>query len=215
MSLGVNIVQTQTQTQTQVPVVGTYNGTDTSAVVIYNPLQQVEIPTLPPAWITVHQSAVAASLAAGATTFAISKLAGQLMTYTVTSGIHITGSVLSEGTRFVIGDGPANHIQAKTSSATSLFQTVGDTCTDVTSMVASVTTAAVVGAGAMIGSMCYNLYLSYRTREISYSTQRATAATAATMDSFDYEFVICDMRPLLQEDLVQEEIKRDKREAST
>jgi len=194
MSLGVDIVYGTSQ----VPAEGTYQGSDTSAIVMYNPLQHVEIPSLPPAWITIHQSAVAASLAAGATTFAISKLSGQLVTYTITSGVYITGTVLSEGARFVAGDGAANQIQSKTSTATSLLQTVGDTCTNITSMVASATTAAVVGAGAMIGSMCYNLYQSYKTHDISLSTQTA-------LDSFDYEFVVCDVKPLLQEDIVQEE----------
>jgi hypothetical protein len=195
MSLGVDIVHGTSQ----VPAEGTYQGSDTSAIVMYNPLQQVEIPSLPPAWITIHQSAVAASLAAGATTFAISKLSGQLVTYTITSGVYITGTVLSEGARFVAGDGAANQIQSKTSTATSLLQTVGDTCTNITSMVASATTAAVVGAGAMIGSMCYNLYQTYKPVVYQHQEGDQTGTQEQATDSFDYEFVVCDVRPLTRE----------------
>ncbi len=192
--MSLTIVQGPTQT----PVTGVYEGSDTTAMVLYNPLQNVEIPALPPAWITVHQSAVANALAAGATTFAISKLSGQLMTYSLVTGVRLSGTVLAEGARFLSGDGTGNYVQSQANSFSGILQSVGDTCTNVTSMVASSAVAAVAGATTMFGSMCYSLYQTYKPVPVPAAppTQQV-----ASMDSYDYEFVVCDVKPLLSPEL--------------
>jgi hypothetical protein len=186
MSVGVDIIP---QPQTQSPTGVAYEGTDTTAVVLYNPFQHVEIPPLPNVWITVHQSAVSASLVAGATTYAISKMSGQLVTYSVATGVRYSGSLLSGAVRLVQGDMVANQVQRHTSTLANLVQSVGDSCTNVTSLVASSTVAAVVGATTMVGSMCQTIYQSIRSAPQENPQQ-------SVEDSHDYEFVLCEVRPL-------------------
>lgn len=162
------------------------------SLVLYNPLggNQADVPQLPATWVTIHQSATATSMTAGAITYATTHLVGSAATYTLSGGVRITGTLVAEGARLIVGDPTGDFLRSRTTGVSNVINEAGETVTQVASMVTSATAAAVVGATAFVGGVFYNLYRTYRPvkpPEVQQEVQEVAD---------DYEFVICDIRPL-------------------
>ena len=161
------------------------------SLVLYNPIGgQTDVPQLPATWVTIHQSATATSMTAGALTYATTHLVGSAATYTLSGGVRITGTLVAEGTRLLVGDPAGDFLRSRTTGVSNIINEAGETVTHVASIVTSATAAAVVGATAFMGGVFYNLYRTYRPikpPEVQQEVQEVAD---------DYEFVICDIRPL-------------------
>lgn len=122
----------------------------------------------PPHWIHIHESAMTTSMAAGAFSYAITKLAGDATTTAAKQGISILGLVLAFGAKQMGDDVLSNQVMGATSAATTVVQTWGQKVTAVGSAMACATTAAVVGSGCMIGKMAYQMWQQMRAEDAEH-----------------------------------------------
>ncbi len=109
-------------------------------------------------WVRIHESAMTKSMAAGAFSYAIAKMAGDAATSTAKQGISILGLVLAFGAQQMGDEVLSKQISGATNVATTVVQTWGQKLTTVGSAMMCATTAAVVGSGCMIGKMAYELW---------------------------------------------------------
>lgn len=185
--------------------------TSAPALVLYNPIQgdKTEVPQLPQVWVTIHQSATSASLMAGAVTYAVTKMAGTVTTYTVSKGVELSGTVLAEGAKLIAGQTAKTNVQHKADAAAETITAVGQAATNTLSMVTAAGAAAVAGATMMVGNVVGNLlYSTYKYLKPEPAVVDQQAVPVAVNDKDEYEFIICDVKtnaPVVQ---VQQQLKQ-------
>ena len=168
------------------------------ALVLYNPIQggKTEVPQLPQVWVTIHQSATSASLMAGAVTYAVTKMAGTVTTYTVSKGVEFSGTVLAEGANLIAGQTAKATVRQKAGVAAETITVAGQSATNTLSMVTAAGAAAVAGAtmmiGNVVGNLLYNTYKFLKPESVPVDQQ---AVPVVTHDKDEYEFIICDVKP--------------------
>jgi len=170
--------------------------TSAPALVLYNPIQgdKTEVPQLPQVWITIHQSATSASMMAGAVTYAVTKMAGTVTTYTVSKSVELSGTVLAEGAKLLAGQTAKNNVQYKAEAAAEKITAVGQAATNTLSMVTAAGAAAVAGATMMVGNVVGNLlYSTYKYLKPDDAVDQQ-AVPVAVNDKDEYEFIICDVK---------------------
>ena len=163
-------------------------------LVLYDPIRggKAEVPQLPQMWIAIHKSATSASLTAGALTYAVTKMAGSVTTYTVSKGVELSGTVLAEGANLIAGGHVRQNLRSKSEAAASHISAVGHSATDTISMVAAAGAAAAAGATMMVGNVVGNLlYSTYKFLKPD-PPQEAVPVSASSTD--EYEFVVCDVK---------------------
>jgi hypothetical protein len=166
------------------------------ALVVYNPIQggKTEVPQLPQVWVTIHQSATSASLMAGAVTYAVTKMAGTVTTYTVSKGVELSGTVLAEGAKLIAGQTAKTTVQQKADAAAETIAAAGQTATNTLSMVTAAGAAAVAGATMMVGNVVGNLlYSTYKFLKPESAVDQQ-AVPVSVNDKDEYEFIICDVK---------------------
>lgn len=166
------------------------------ALVVYNPIQggKTEVPQLPQVWVTIHQSATSASLMAGAVTYAVTKMAGTVTTYTVSKGVELSGTVLAEGAKLIAGQTAKANVQNRADAVAEKINTAGQTATNTLSMVTAAGAAAVAGATMMVGNVVGNLlYSTYKFLKPESAVDQQ-AVPVSVNDKDEYEFIICDVK---------------------
>jgi hypothetical protein len=157
------------------------------SLVVYNQLHAK--PTeLPDYWVTIHESAAAASLFAGATTYSLAHFAGRAMTFATTSSISIAGLILAEGTRLAAGDTACSKIMTNTRVAADVVGKAGESLTQTSAILTSSLVAATVGSSFLVGKMVQNIVRTVR--------QKACNDAPVILlddDKEDHEFAVYDM----------------------
>jgi hypothetical protein len=172
-----------------------------SPLVLYNPIKgsTADVPQLPTAWITMHQSATSASLFAGAITYAFTRMAGTVTTSAVSKTVALSGAVLSEGARLVGGQTAAHNVKEMIDRAAVTVADAGSSATRGVSLMAAAAAAVTAGGtvmiGNVVGSVIYGAYKHMRgppNPEISHAEE----IVQSSLNNGDYEFIICDIRPI-------------------
>jgi hypothetical protein len=167
------------------------------ALVVYNPIQggKTEVPQLPQVWVTIHQSATSASLMAGAVTYAVTKMAGTVTTYTVSKSVELSGTVLAEGAKLIAGQTAKTRVQYNTEVAAEKITVAGQAATNTLSMVTAAGAAAVAGATMMVGNVVGNLlYSTYKYLKPEQPSDYQQAVPVSVNNTDEYEFIICDVK---------------------
>ncbi len=118
----------------------------------------------PQTWIQIHESATAASMAAGAFSYALTKYAGETTTAAASQGISILGLVLAFGAEQMGDAQMSKQVVRSSAAAATVVEHWGKRATAVGSAMMCATTAAVVGSSCMIGKMAYELWKQYSDR---------------------------------------------------
>ncbi len=123
-----------------------------------DPQPIVHIPDAPEHWLTLHQTATGASLAAGAVAYAVTALSGKTVSSLFSNTIRLGGTACSYAGRLFAGDAVGLSIFAGSQTAAYAVDEIGAVTTQASSAIASSLAAAIVGSSVLLCSTVYDIY---------------------------------------------------------